>query len=95
MKNPNNLTPAETERLTLLIEEMSEVIQIVCKILRHGYYSTHPDSGVTNKELLEKESGDVDRIYHMLLDNKDVDRENIAKASKDKANRIKKYLHYN
>ena len=35
----NKLTEAEQERLVILAEECSEVIQIVCKILRHGYDS--------------------------------------------------------
>ncbi len=39
----NRLTPAEAERLAMLAEEAAEVIQIVGKILRHGYASYHPD----------------------------------------------------
>ena len=39
----NRLTPAEAERLAMLAEEAAEVIQVVGKILRHGYASYHPD----------------------------------------------------
>lgn len=39
----NGLTPAEAERLAMLSEECGEVIQIIGKILRHGYDSYHPD----------------------------------------------------
>lgn len=39
----NRLTPAQAERLAMLAEECGEVIQIVGKILRHGYDSWHPD----------------------------------------------------
>ena len=33
----NKLTPAQAERLAILIEECGEVIQAATKILRHGY----------------------------------------------------------
>ena len=39
----NRLSPAEDERLTVLAEECSEVIQAICKIQRHGYESFNPD----------------------------------------------------
>lgn len=41
----NGLSPAEAERLAILAEECSEVVQKVCKTLRNGYESTHPDGG--------------------------------------------------
>lgn len=38
----NKLTPAENERLAYLMEECGEVIQIIGKIMRHGYESYDP-----------------------------------------------------
>lgn len=35
MENFNGMTPAETERLAILVEECGEVVQIGMKILRH------------------------------------------------------------
>ena len=59
----NGLTPAETERLAMLAEECAEVIQIVGKILRHGYESHHPDTpDVSNRFLLRRELLDVHTI---------------------------------
>lgn len=57
----NNLTPAQIERLAILIEECSEVQQIACKILRHGYDSKNPliDDSLTNRQLLQNEMGDL------------------------------------
>ena len=54
----NELTPAESERLALLSEEMGEAIQAIGKILRHGYESTGPKTIVRNRTSLEKELGD-------------------------------------
>lgn len=55
------LTSAELERLAKLSEECGEVIQVIGKIQRHGYASTHPNdpNGANNRALLEKELGDV------------------------------------
>lgn len=62
----NRLTPAQAERLAMLAEECGEVIQIVGKILRHGYDSTHPDGGPTNAELLSKEVCDIDTVWQQI-----------------------------
>jgi hypothetical protein len=62
-KHFNNLTPAEAERLAMLAEECAEVIQIVGKILRHGYDSYHPkDPSMDNRDLLAKELADLDAV---------------------------------
>lgn len=61
--NFNGLTPGETERLAMLAEECAEVVQIVGKILRHGYDSYHPENqALTNKDLLANEIADVDAV---------------------------------
>lgn len=44
MKAFNELSPAEAERLAYLVEELAEVQQSACKILRHGYSSLNPDA---------------------------------------------------
>ena len=61
--NDQNLTPAEAGRLAMLAEECAEVIQIVGKILRHGYDSYHPaDPETTNRDLLAKELTDIEAV---------------------------------
>ena len=90
----NGLTPAEAERLAILAEECAEVIQVVGKILRHGYHSTHPDGGLTNMELLEKELGDVLAAERLMIREGDVSEANIARAKTDKALRIGRYMHH-
>ena len=62
----NGLTPAEAERLAMLAEEAGEIVQMVGKILRHGYESYHPDHpGETNRQLLYGEIADLRGV--MLL----------------------------
>lgn len=57
----NQLDPAEAERLAILSEEMGEALQIVGKILRHGYHSYNPlkPTRTTNRELLVQELSHV------------------------------------
>lgn len=54
----NGLTPAEAERIAMLMEEAGEIVQACGKILRHGYESHHPDGGQTNR----------DELIHELID---------------------------
>jgi len=96
MTNINNLSEAEIERLALLAEEMGEVIQIIGKILRHGYDSSNPllDESPTNRRELEKELGDVELIIFLMAEAKDIDRNDIDRRRIKKANAIKKWLHH-
>ena len=67
MSHFNGLSPAEAERLAMLAEECGEVIQIVGKILRHGYDSYHPvNPRVTNRQLLVKELRDVNAVLQAM-----------------------------
>lgn len=55
-----DLTDAQRERFTILIEECSEVIKEVSKVLRHGRDSYHPDDPtIPNHKLVTKELADV------------------------------------
>jgi NTP pyrophosphatase (non-canonical NTP hydrolase) len=53
------MTPGERERLVMLIEECGEVIQAASKCLRHGYESTHPKGGETNRQYVTREYEDL------------------------------------
>lgn len=89
--------PAEIERLGLLTEELGESNQIVGKILRHGIDSCHPVNGISNKELLEKELGDVVAVMFLMIYNKDLDVDAIEAAMKDKLTKFRDgrgYLHH-
>ena len=65
----NNLSPAEAERLAMLAEEAAEVIQVVGKVLRHGYSSHHPDdpNETPNQRLLEQEILDFRAVCEMMV----------------------------
>lgn len=69
----NQLTPAEAERLAMLAEEAAEVIQIVGKILRHGYDSYHPETpDVTNRDLLGQELIDLAAVETEMIASMDI-----------------------
>ncbi len=90
----NQLTPAEAERLALLLEELGEAQQVIGKTLRHGYESTHPDGGPTNRQLLEKELGDVRQAMILLCDEGDLSRREIAEWANRKALSVRRYMHH-
>ena len=79
----NNLTPAEAERLAMLAEECAEVIQVIGKILRHGYESHHPETtGVTNRDLLNAEINDISGvIFGMYTANDRITGTSVAGAA--------------
>lgn len=68
MNNFNQLTLAQSERLAMLAEECGEVIQVIGKVLRHGYESYHPDDGQreTNRDSLIEEIHDVFAVLWMM-----------------------------
>ena len=71
----NDLTPAEAERLAMLAEEAAEVIQVVGKILRHGYASYHPNKpSLTNRVLLMNELADLNAVQLLMEGSGDVFR---------------------
>ena len=90
----NGLTPAEAERLAILIEECNEVGQIACKILRHGYASTHPNGGPDNRALLGKEIGDVYAAVQMMSNHIDIDPQLVNDATQAKLDNVRRYLHH-
>lgn len=97
-KFSNDLDDAELERLSILAEEMGEAIQAIGKILRHGYESNSPllhqaREHPTNRMDLEKELGDVLCAMDMMI-GEDVNGQHIDARRKEKAEKIKPYLHH-
>ncbi len=95
-KSFNQLTPPELERLALLVEEMGESLQIIGKILRHGMNSYNPigDDRRTNRELLEKELGDVKHATDRLTEANDLDLSEILMNAEKKRISIRRWLHH-
>ena len=94
--NVNELTPAETERLAILAEEMGEVIQVIGKIIRHGYDSRNPldKKSKSNRVNLELELGDVISAINRMVRENDVDGDDIESRSIVKDIKIKQWLHH-
>jgi len=90
----NMLTPAESERLYLLSEELGESVQAICKILHHGYESTHPDGGLSNRLSLAMELGHVEAALELLFESGDLSLPSVENSKKAKLVNVKKYLHH-
>lgn len=61
--------------------------------MRHGYESTHPNGGLSNREHLEKELGDIQNAISMLTDKNDISKTSIIDHKMSKHLSIK-YLHH-
>ena len=96
MKFNNGLSDSELERLAILSEEMGEAIQVIGKIIRHGYESKHPscNEGPDNRQSLEKELGDVLAIMEIMKERKDIDTLDIEHHITLKRMNIIPYLHH-
>ena len=91
------LTKAQAERLICLAEELSEAVQAVTKILRHGYDSYDPRQGYgspTNRTHLEKELGDVRYWMIRICDEGDISKTQIHIWAHAKSISTKKCLHF-
>lgn len=96
MGNIPDLTPAEYERLALLAEECGEVVQVIGKILRHGYESHSPldPLRVPNRSLLQKECGDVLHVIDRMIDRGDIRKAEVERHRDNKAGTVVRYLHH-
>lgn len=92
----NQLSPAEAERLSLLIEECAEVIQIIGKIQRHGYDSSHPNGGPNNRDMLSEEMGHVRAASFLLTATGGVSARTVQEHAdrKSEGYAANKYLHH-
>jgi hypothetical protein len=92
----NQLSPAQAERLALLLEELGEAQQAIGKILRHGYESTHPNrpSGPTNRQALVREIGDVQLALELMLNAGDFEEDDIENRVMEKMTAVHSYLHH-
>lgn len=78
--------------MAVLQEECAEVIQAVSKINRFGMHGEW--QGVTNRQALITEIGDVLAIVNVLLEETDINisMEEIDVAIENKLNKLKGYL---
>lgn len=95
-KHFNQLTAAEDERLALLLEELGEAIHAIGKIQRHGYQSYNPDDihGGNNRQMLERELGDIRHAVARMVAWDDIDEEEIVAHATSKAVKVERYLHH-
>jgi NTP pyrophosphatase (non-canonical NTP hydrolase) len=95
MEHFNQLTPAEAERLALLLEECGEVVHMIGKIQRHGYssYSPNDPEKRTNRHLLELELGDLTSAIERLTRSKDINERALSWRVVEKTTGCK-YLHH-
>lgn len=88
------MTKAQEERLFLLIEECSEVIQAATKVLRFGIDGCY-DNGEKNIIALMREMGDVRGAMIIMCRAGDVSKEFIHKQADSKLEKFKEFSKHN
>lgn len=77
------------EMLTILNEELAEVIQASSKCMRFGYDSEY--DGETAKDRLEKELGDLQCLIDLLHEHDVISFSNLDKYANMKREKLKKW----
>jgi NTP pyrophosphatase (non-canonical NTP hydrolase) len=78
-----------TELFLLAMEECAEVQQCLSKVLRFGIDNSY--NGVTNKEHLETEFGDLLFLFTLMKERGIIDSEAVEAASKAKGEKLKRW----
>lgn len=86
----NNLSPAEIERLALLIEDAGKVVAVAGKAIREGY---RPPSMYNNREELEEKLGNLGYAIHLMVANGDLCSEKMEESLDIREENISNYLH--
>ena len=83
------LNDQQNEVLLITLEECAEVIQAISKVFRFGIDSVH--NGVTNREHLEEEVGDLLCMIEMMMENDILSRGIVAEAKFAKRAKLAKW----
>lgn len=82
----------KTKNFDILIEECSELIQIISKIKRFGLDNYHPDTpNISNKEKLIQEMGDVLCLLEINAESNGITWEEVLSALDRKYNKLNKW----
>lgn len=89
----SKVTPEQAEELIGLAEEASEIIHIICKILRFGWFSYHPNdlTHKLNRSHLETEMGDFLARYEILLELGAINKENVDASIDSKISHLREH----
>lgn len=95
MKHFADLTPVEHEMISCAAEEAAEIAMIVCKSLRHGIDSCHPDPGSKpNRFEIAREIGQLIAVMQIMCDVGVIHPNDVEFGRLEKFAKIGKYLHH-
>jgi len=81
------------EVLLIMQEECAEVTQAISKVFRFGINSYHPSTGLSNRESLVNELGDLLAMVDLILEDTtlNVTREELENAKQSKFQKLTKW----
>jgi NTP pyrophosphatase (non-canonical NTP hydrolase) len=77
------------EILCIAQEECAEVSQAISKVFRFGWDSSHPKTGINNREHLEEEVGDLLAMIDILVEKCIISDSNVNGARIAKRDKLK------
>ena len=86
--NIEDILPLNTQ------EECAEVIQAISKVFRFGLNQTHPETGISNKENLQTEIGQLSFMLTMLVSQWDLDTDAIEESYHNKMETYQAWYKY-
>jgi NTP pyrophosphatase (non-canonical NTP hydrolase) len=89
------ITDAERERLACIAEEASELAQNCMKAIRHGLDSRHPQSGISNRQLIAQEVGDLLAMLGVSAEQGDFSLAKANDSAHAKLDRVGPFMHFN
>jgi NTP pyrophosphatase (non-canonical NTP hydrolase) len=82
----NNIGEIDKEILLITQEECAEVTQAISKVFRFGFDSVH--RGVSNREHLEEEIGDLMCMIDLMIDHGIVSKAAVMTAKAEKYDKL-------
>jgi len=90
----NKITSEKQKEIMLICqEECAEVAQAISKVFRFGIDGEH--NGVTNRERLEEEVGDLLCMIEMMIEEQIIDGNAVAQAGIKKKEKLAKWSNIN
>lgn len=89
------ITDDERERLACVAEEANELAKNCMKAIRHGLDSRHPATGLSNRQLIAQEVGDLLAMLGVSAYAGDFDLLAANRGSHAKLERSNQFMHFN
>ena len=90
----DDLSPAQVERLVMLVERCGEASVMAGKVLRYGYGGTSPRTGLPNQVILERKIGSLLAMIDLMARTDDVRLREVRTTRDWASEHMGKWMHH-